>query len=110
MQYQALYVYGCMTILLREIGVVCYSIIQSERFHLPVCPGFRKRDEATGNQVRPKIMAPIMAKEKANAIGRNIFPSTPLNERMGIKTTRIITCPKIADFIIFEDPQTRFCP
>ncbi len=68
-------------------------------------PGFKNNAEATGSQVKPMTMAPIIAKEKANAIGRNILPSTPLNESIGMKTIKIITCPKMADFIIFEAPS-----
>ncbi len=68
-------------------------------------PGFRKREAATGSHVRPNIIAPMRAKEKAIAIGWNIFPSTPLNERMGMKTINMITCPKMAEFIIFDDPE-----
>ena len=58
--------------------------------------GLRKREEATGNQVSPKNMAPRSAKLNERAIGRNIFPSTPLKERTGMKTIRMITCPKMA--------------
>ena len=47
-------------------------------------------------------MAPTKAKLKVIAIGLNIFPSMPVNERIGIKTMSIINCPKIAEFIIFE--------
>ncbi len=45
----------------------------------------------------------MRAKLKVCAIGINILPSTPLRERIGIKTIRIINCPKMAEFIIFEE-------
>ncbi|MPM87512.1 hypothetical protein SDC9_134608 [bioreactor metagenome] len=48
-------------------------------------------------------MAPINAKMNVSAIGRNIFPSTPESESMGIKTMRIISCPKIAEFIMVDE-------
>ena len=80
-------------------------IIQSDVVFLPVPDGLRKRDDATGNQVIPIIMAPSIAKQKDRAIGLNIFPSTPVRERIGIKTIRIIICPNIADFIILEAPS-----
>ena len=38
------------------------------------------------------------------AIGRNIFPSTPVSDNTGINTIKIIICPNIADCIIFEAP------
>ncbi len=57
-----------------------------------------------GNQVNPKNMAPSNAKLNDSAIGRNIFPSTSPSERMGINTIRIITCPKMAEFIILDAP------
>jgi D-glycero-alpha-D-manno-heptose-7-phosphate kinase len=34
---------------------------------------------------------------KALAMGRNIFPSTPVRAKMGIKTTTMMNCPKPAD-------------
>ena len=45
-------------------------------------------------------MAPIRAKENDSAIGRNILPSTPESERIGMNTIKIMICPKMADFII----------
>lgn len=59
-------------------------------------------EAATGTYVKQSNMAPNNAKLKVNAIGRNIFPSTPLNDRMGINTIKIINWPKMAAFIIFE--------
>ena len=35
-------------------------------------------------------------------MGLNILPSIPDKDNMGIKTIRIINCPKTAEFIIFE--------
>ena len=43
-----------------------------------------------------------MANETVFAIGVNIFPSTPVNVRIGIYTMRIMICPKAAEFIIFS--------
>ena len=51
-------------------------------------------------------MAPINAKLKVRAIGLNIFPSTPLNDKIGIKTISMISCPNTAEFIIFEAPSS----
>ena len=64
--------------------------------------GFKKIDETTGTYVKHKNIAPISAKLKAIAIGLNILPSTPLSDRIGIKTIKIINCPKTAEVIIFE--------
>ena len=50
-------------------------------------------------------MAPIRAKLKVSAIGRNILPSTPLSERIGIKTIRMINWPKTAEFMSLEAPS-----
>ena len=43
------------------------------------------------------------AKITVCAIGLNILPSIPVNERIGIKTIKIINCPKMAEFIIFDE-------
>ena len=64
--------------------------------------GFKNKEETTGTYVKQKIIAPNNAKLKVIAIGLNILPSIPDNERIGIKTIRIINWPKIAEFIIFE--------
>ena len=37
-------------------------------------------------------------------MGLNILPSTPLSDRMGIKTIRIMSCPNTAEFIILVAP------
>src|SRR5690606_1541226 len=55
--------------------------------------GLMKRDAITGTYVKQKIMAPINAKQNTRAIGRNILPSTPTRERMGMKTMIIMSCP-----------------
>ena len=69
-------------------------------------------NDITTNNKYPKAqrrkhnnIAPINAKLNTSAIGRNIFPSTPTNERIGIKTIMIIICPKMADRIIFDVPR-----
>ena len=49
------------------------------------------------------MIDPINANPKAIAIGLNILPSTPCNEKIGTKTIRIIACPKKAErIILFE--------
>jgi hypothetical protein len=40
-----------------------------ETFFLFDFSGLRNKDEATGSHVKPKIIAPIMAKKKDNAMG-----------------------------------------
>ena len=51
--------------------------------------GFNINVDITGTYVKHKSIAPIKAKLKVNAIGLNIFPSTPLKDSIGIKTIRI---------------------
>ena len=40
-------------------------------------PPLRKNEQSTGITVSEKMSEPTIANEIANAIGRNIFPSTP---------------------------------
>tara|TARA_R110002072_G_scaffold236598_1_gene394162 strand:+ start:29 stop:217 length:189 start_codon:yes stop_codon:yes gene_type:complete len=47
-------------------------------------------------------MAPTNAKLKVSAMGLNILPSTPLNDRIGMKTIRMMSWPNMAEFIIFK--------
>ena len=53
--------------------------------------GFRIRDATAGTYVKQKTMAPRSAKLKVSAIGLNILPSTPLNDRIGMKTMRMMS-------------------
>src|SRR5690606_13719146 len=64
--------------------------------------GFKNNEETTGTYVRQKSIAPISAKLKVNAIGLNILPSTPLNDKIGMNTIKIMSCPNMAEFIILE--------
>ncbi|KAF5039055.1 hypothetical protein DSECCO2_547930 [anaerobic digester metagenome] len=80
-------------------------ITQSDVVFLLFRDGLRKREVATGSHVSPIIIAPSIAKQNERAIGLNILPSTPVRERIGIKTISIIICPKIADFIILVAPS-----
>ena len=91
-----------------------HFIKRTEIFLSDSFDGFKKIEAATGTYVKHNIIAPIKAKLKVNAMGLNIFPSTPLNDRIGIKTIKIISCPKMAEFIILEAPlnvisSLRFC-
>ena len=78
--------------------------MRTEIFLGPGTADLRKMEETTGKYVRPKIIAPIKAKLNTSAMGRNIFPSTPESERMGMKTMMMINWPKIAECIILEEP------
>ena len=49
-------------------------------------PPLRKNAQSTGMTVSEKISEPTIANEIANAIGRNIFPSTPSSVKSGRKT------------------------
>ena len=53
--------------------------------------GLKKMDDITGTYVNPNIIAPTKAKLKVKAIGLNIFPSTPVKERIGINTINMIS-------------------
>jgi hypothetical protein len=64
--------------------------------------GFKNKEETTGTKVKHKIMAPTKAKLKVMAIGLNILPSIPDKDKIGMKTIKIISCPKMAEFIILE--------
>ena len=57
-------------------------------------PGLRKNDASTGVAVSERISEPISAKTTVNAIGRNIFPSTPSSARIGRWTIVMIATPK----------------
>src|SRR5690606_23832564 len=53
--------------------------------------GFKNMEEMTGTYVKQKIMAPTNAKLNVSAIGLNILPSTPLSDKMGMNTMRMIS-------------------
>ena len=64
--------------------------------------GFKNKEETTGTYVKQSSIAPIRAKLKVSAIGLNILPSTPSKVKIGIKIIKMMNCPKMAEFIIFE--------
>ena len=64
--------------------------------------GFKKIDATTGTYVKHKSIAPNKAKLNVIAIGLNILPSIPDKDKIGIKTIKIINCPKTAEFIILD--------
>ena len=51
------------------------------------------RATAAGMKVTDRIMAPTSAATTVNAIGWNIFPSTPVRAKMGKYTTMMMSCP-----------------
>ena len=54
----------------------------------------KKNDASTGMSVMAKASAPPRANITVRAIGRNIFPSTPVSERIGRYTMVIMSTPK----------------
>ena len=63
---------------------------RAEMLTLVLLLGRKKSDAITGTYVKHSSIAPIRAKQNTRAIGRNIFPSTLTNDKIGMKTMMMI--------------------
>ena len=64
--------------------------------------GFISRADTIGTYVRQSRIAPSTAKENVYAIGLNILPLMPERKSIGVKTIKMMSCPKKAECIMVD--------